>query len=87
MFVGAGYVSRRVWYEAGDIFALVTDGVVETVDDFDAEFGFDRLAQTLCDLQDYPLPEIFNAVQGAVTRHGARQDDQTILLVRAVASE
>ena len=85
LFEAAGYVSKRARYEAGDVFVLVTDGVVEAADGQGGEFGFERLEQILCDLAGRPLSEIFEAAFAAVTRHGARQDDQTLLLVRALA--
>lgn len=87
LFEVAGYVSRRVPYEAGDVFLLVTDGVVETADGQEAEFGFERLEQILCDLAGRPLSEIFEAALAAVARHGTQQDDQTLLLVRALAGD
>jgi len=86
LFEDAGYMSRRVRYEAGDVFALVTDGVVEATDEHEAQFGFERLEQILCDSAERPLSEIFEAALAAVTRHGIQQDDQTLLLVRALTS-
>ncbi len=78
-------MSRRIRYEAGDIFALVTDGVVEAGEDQDADLGFKRLAQILRDFPERPLPEITAAVHAEVNRRGIQQDDQTVLLVRAAA--
>jgi sigma-B regulation protein RsbU (phosphoserine phosphatase) len=86
LFEDAGYVSGRVRYEAGDMFVLVTDGILEAADEQGAPFGFERLEQILCDLAGRPLSEIFEAVLAAVTLHGTQQDDQTLLLVRALAS-
>jgi serine phosphatase RsbU (regulator of sigma subunit) len=83
LFARTGYASMRIPYEAGDIFALVTDGVVEIGEDQDADFGFERLAQILRDHSQRPLSDIVEAVQAEVNRHGAQQDDQTVLLVRA----
>ncbi len=76
LFTNAGYVSRRLRYEAGDIFALVTDGVVELGEDQDADLGIERLAQMLCDVPACPLSDIAAAVHADVKRHGAQQDDQ-----------
>jgi sigma-B regulation protein RsbU (phosphoserine phosphatase) len=86
LFEDAGYVSGRVRYEAGDVFVLVTDGVVEAADRQGAQFGFERLESILHDLEGRPLSEIFEAALGAVTRHGTQQDDQTLLLVRTLSS-
>lgn len=84
LFARTGYASMRIPCEAGDIFALVTDGVVEIGEDQDADFGFERLAQILRDHPQRPLSDIVEAVQAEVNRYGAPQDDQTVLLVRAV---
>jgi serine phosphatase RsbU (regulator of sigma subunit) len=85
LFAGADYVSRRIRYEAGDIFALVTDGVVEVGEDRDADLGFERLAQILLQLPERPLSEIVEAIFTDLKQHEIQQDDQTVLLVRAVA--
>jgi serine phosphatase RsbU (regulator of sigma subunit) len=86
LFEGVSYVSERVRFEAGDVFALATDGLVEVTGEGDVEFGFERLEEILCDLAGLPLSEMFDAALGAVARHGGQQDDQTLLLVRARAS-
>jgi serine phosphatase RsbU (regulator of sigma subunit) len=85
MFAAAGYAARRVRYDPGDIFVLVTDGVVEAGEERDAAFGFDRLARIVRELADRELREIVEAVNADVKRHGAQQDDSTVLLVRSVA--
>jgi len=87
LFEGTGYVSARIRYEPGDIFALVTDGIVETADGQEAQFGLERLEHILCTLAGDPLSDIFEAALAAVTRHGTQQDDRTLLLVRALAWE
>lgn len=80
----AGYVSRRVPYEAGDVFALVTDGIVEAEDLAEMQFGLDRLEEILCEYANYPLSRISDAALAAVGSHGIQHDDRTLLLVRAL---
>lgn len=79
---GEGYVSRRIHYDAGDIFVLVTDGIVEAGEDRDASSGLDRLEQILCDHSEFPLSEIFEAIQMDARFQGIQHDDQTVLLLR-----
>jgi serine phosphatase RsbU (regulator of sigma subunit) len=83
LFADDTYVSRRVGYEPGDIFLLVTDGVVEAGEDRDADSGFEQLARILGDRSGAPLAQIVEAVQALVAGMGAQHDDQTVLLVRA----
>jgi serine phosphatase RsbU (regulator of sigma subunit) len=85
LFAAAGYAPQRIRYDAGDLFVLVTDGVVEAGDERDAADGFERLSQIVSDLADRALPEIAAAVNTEVARHGAQEDDRTVLLIRAVA--
>jgi serine phosphatase RsbU (regulator of sigma subunit) len=85
IFARAGYVSRRIRYEPGDIFALVTDGVVEADYEREAAFAFERLERALCDLSLHPLDGILARVQAEAVQSGI-EDDRTVLLVRALAS-
>jgi serine phosphatase RsbU (regulator of sigma subunit) len=85
LFAAAGYAPQRIRYEAGDIFVLVTDGVVETGEERDADDGFERLSKIVSALGAQPLPEIAAAVNAEATRHGAQEDDRTVLLIRVVS--
>jgi serine phosphatase RsbU (regulator of sigma subunit) len=80
-----GYVSEHVQFGPGDIFALVTDGLVETLNQNDEEFGLQRLEQLLLQNASRPLPAIFDALSAAVSAFGPQKDDRTVLLVRISA--
>ncbi len=84
LFAAAGYAPRRIRYQAGDIFVLVTDGMVELGEEPDAALGLDRLSQIVGDLGERPLSAIAEAVNAEVKRHGIQEDDRTVLLIRAV---
>jgi serine phosphatase RsbU (regulator of sigma subunit) len=85
LFEDARYASTRIPYSPGDVFALVTDGVVETADDHGVEFGLERLERVLCEHAESPLAEIYGAALEAATLHGAQHDDRTLLLLRTLA--
>lgn len=85
LFAAADYVSQRIPFKTGDIFALVTDGVVEVGQDRDADSGFEHVARILQEMPGHPLCDIAAAVLAEVEHHGAQQDDQTVLLVRSAA--
>jgi serine phosphatase RsbU (regulator of sigma subunit) len=84
LFTNAAYASRRIPYEAGDVFALITDGVVEAGEDRDADSGLEQLARILRDSPAHPLSEIVEAMHAEAQRHGPQPDDQTVLLIRAM---
>jgi serine phosphatase RsbU (regulator of sigma subunit) len=85
LLAGDAYVSRRIHFQAGDIFLLPTDGAVEIGEERDAETGLEVLAQTLCKFNKHPLAEILEILQNEISRHGAGHDDRTVLLVRALS--
>lgn len=80
-----GYLSEHVRFEPGDIFALVTDGLIETLNQKDEEFGLQRIDHLLLQNATRPLPEIFDSLIAAVSKFGPQKDDRTVLLVRILA--
>ena len=83
LFAGSAYVSRQVAYEAGDVFALLTDGLVEAGAADDAEFGLERLARTMCGVASRPLRDMVEVTRAAVRNHAPQHDDESILFIRA----
>jgi len=77
-----GYLSEHAQFEPGDIFALVTDGLIETLNQKDEEFGLPRLEHLLLQNATRPLPEIFDILIAALSKFGPQKDDRTVLLVR-----
>ena len=80
-----GYLAEHAQFGPGDIFALVTDGLIETLNQQDEEFGLTRLEHLLLQNATRPLPEIFDALIAAVSTFGPQKDDRTVLLVRILA--
>ncbi len=76
------FASSEVRPEDGDLFALYTDGLLETANAAGEEFGLKRLQAELQKHGKEPLGVICRSVQESVARHGAQFDDQSILLMR-----
>jgi serine phosphatase RsbU (regulator of sigma subunit) len=72
-----------VQIEPGDILAVMTDGIPETVDSSDQQFGLDGIGEILAANPAGPLAELVESVFTAVRRHGPQTDDETLVLVRA----
>jgi serine phosphatase RsbU (regulator of sigma subunit) len=68
----------------GDLFVMFTDGLIEVANRRGEQLGQPRLEQIVCEHATRPLEDIANAVFDAARRHGAQDDDQTLLLVRAL---
>jgi phosphoserine phosphatase RsbU/P len=82
LFPDLAYATQCVPCGSGDIFAIVTDGLTETVDEREQDFGLERLEQLLVQNAACTLPEIFDSILAAVSRYGSQKDDRTLLLVR-----
>lgn len=78
-----GYSSVKLSYEPGDIFALVTDGVLERGDDLDPDLGLDRIAKLLRNNADAPLSDVAELIYADLATCGRQHDDQTVLLLKA----
>ena len=78
------YETRRVGCAPGDMFALFSDGIVETANAMDDQFGVDRVAAQLAAIPSKPLEEILEAVLAAAAAHGASHDDRSILVIRVL---
>jgi sigma-B regulation protein RsbU (phosphoserine phosphatase) len=76
------FVTSEIRAERGDIFALYTDGLLETANAAGEEFGIKRLEAELLKCGTKPLDAIYRSVQESVARHGGQFDDQSLLLIR-----
>jgi hypothetical protein len=85
LFRKATFPTGVVETEPGDIIALLTDGLPETTDDKDEQFGLDRIGGIIARNPAAPLSEITESVFGAVRQHGLQTDDETLVLVRATS--
>ena len=75
-------MSARTAYGRGDLFLVVSDGVVEVTNDRDEEFGLGGLEELLKQYATRPLQEIWHLIMTAVKHHGPQEDDQSVLLIR-----
>jgi serine phosphatase RsbU (regulator of sigma subunit) len=83
-FDDSRYETRRIGCAPGDMFALFSDGIVETANAKDDQFGVDRVAAQLAASPSKPLEEILEGVLAAAAAHGASDDDRSILVIRVL---
>jgi sigma-B regulation protein RsbU (phosphoserine phosphatase) len=84
MFEETRFESCRVEAVRGDLFALLTDGLIEVFDHDNRELGFDWAKGVLAAEGERPLATIADRLLAGARAHGAQLDDQTILLIRRV---
>ncbi|HUE42656.1 MAG TPA: PP2C family protein-serine/threonine phosphatase [Candidatus Sulfotelmatobacter sp.] len=80
------FASVVVASEPGSLFALYTDGFVECANAAGEEFGIQRLQAEFQKNGNKPLAEIHTALVASLRQHGTQFDDQSLLLVRQLAS-
>ncbi len=79
---GQTYSEFPVAVQAGDVLALVTDGLTEVEDRKGREMGLDGIEAVLRARGNGPLEQLLDAILEAARTHGPQRDDQTVLLVR-----
>jgi sigma-B regulation protein RsbU (phosphoserine phosphatase) len=77
-----GYVSAQISCDPGDLFVVTSDGLIETVNADDEEFGLVRLGKSVVAHATERLQEIYEALMNAVSEFGEQRDDRTVLLIR-----
>ena len=82
MFEAHPFTSATLDVRAGDLLALITDGVIEVFDAKDQEFGLERVKALLVETASRPLHEIADRLLSEARAHGKQLDDQTLLLIR-----
>ncbi|HUK88226.1 MAG TPA: PP2C family protein-serine/threonine phosphatase [Terriglobales bacterium] len=71
--------------EPGDVFVLITDGLLEVENRAGEEFGLAGVKAALAGHAPESLERIWTAITAAALRHGKPADDQSLLLVRRSA--
>jgi serine phosphatase RsbU (regulator of sigma subunit) len=87
MFDGTTFGSQTIDAQPGDLFALLTDGIVEVFDGETRELGLDWAKQVLAADHDRPLTAIADRLFGGARAYGPQLDDQTLLLIRRARSQ
>ena len=80
------FASTAIEAEPGSLFALYTDGFVECANAAGEEFGIQRLQSEFQKNGNKPLADIHTALVASLRKHGLQFDDQSLLLIRRLAS-
>jgi hypothetical protein len=80
----AQFAAMEIHVEPGDLLLIATDGILETSNAQDREFGTEGLRGCVESNPEAPLPQLATNILAAVATWGKQQDDQTLLLVRCI---
>ncbi len=85
MFPELHFVTERIHLQSQDLLFLYTDGVVETEDKRERQFGLERCAKLLEESRNRPLPWIRDRLVTSLKRFRSRaqfEDDITMMIIR-----
>ena len=84
LFDAPRYFEGHAALETGDLLALYTDGIVETMDADEEQYGHERLVQCLRAASEASATEICSSVMQEVRRFGSSsgQDDRTLVVLK-----
>ena len=72
--------------EPGDLLLIATDGILETCNADDQDFGTAGLRNCVESSATAPLAQLAAKILAAVAKWGKQQDDQTLLIVRCISN-
>jgi hypothetical protein len=76
------FSSNRVETAPGDLFVLLTDGLIEIAGEWDPRMGMERIKKMLSDTAHLPVEEAHARILREVRVKAQADDDQTLLLAR-----
>lgn len=81
------YEAETVDFRPGDVLVIYSDGIVESMNSANEQFGFDRLSSVICASLGEPARGILDAIVDAARRHAGsapQYDDMTVVVVKRI---
>ncbi|MBZ0199790.1 MAG: serine/threonine-protein phosphatase [Ignavibacteriaceae bacterium] len=78
------YTTNITVCSKNDLFILLTDGITETSNKKDENFGMEKVKLIILNNRNDELSNIYEKINNELTSYGKQKDDQTILLVRCL---
>jgi serine phosphatase RsbU (regulator of sigma subunit)/anti-sigma regulatory factor (Ser/Thr protein kinase) len=85
VFKDAEYAGKTVRLTEGDVLVMYTDGVTETIDEDEEEFGEDRLEELIVQHAACSAQELADLIVEAVSAYAQGQgvtDDETLVIIK-----
>jgi hypothetical protein len=78
------YTTNSTVCNKNDLFILLTDGITETSDKKDENFGMEKVKQIILNNRHEELSHIYEKINNQLASYGKQKDDQSILLIRCL---
>ncbi len=78
------FTTNSTVYNKKDLFIFLTDGITETSNKKDEQFGMEKVKQIILNNRNDELSHIYEKINNELASHGKQKDDQSILLIRCL---
>ena len=78
------FETENIAFKKGDCFILLSDGIIETVNKQNQEYGLERFKHLLLQHMQFELKEIYNLMIQALKQYGTPRDDVSMLIIRCL---
>jgi serine phosphatase RsbU (regulator of sigma subunit) len=78
------FTTNSTEFNKNDLFILLTDGITETSNKKNEDFGMEKVKQIILNNRKDELSHIYEKINNKLASYGKQKDDQTILLVRCL---
>ena len=78
------FISSTAKYSEGDIFVLLTDGIVEVMDKGGEEFGLSNVEKILIENHNETAKYIYDRLTESVKAFGKLADDQSAIIIKSL---
>ena len=78
------YTTSSTVCSKNDLFILLTDGITETSNKKDENFGMEKVKQIILNNRHQELSHIYEKINDKLASYGKQKDDQSILLIRCI---
>ena len=78
------YTTNSTVCNKNDLFILLTDGITETSNKKDENFGMEKVKQIILNNRNDELSHIYEKINNKLASYGKQKDDQSILLIRCL---
>lgn len=78
------FSSRFINYSMGDVFVLLTDGIIEVMDKNGEQFGLNKVEKIIMDNCTGSTRQIFEKIMNEVNEFGKQKDDQSVIIIKSL---
>jgi serine phosphatase RsbU (regulator of sigma subunit) len=71
-------------YSAGDIFIMITGGIIEVMDENKVLFGLNKIEEILIENCNENSKFIFDCIGNEIGKFGNQKDDQSAIIIKSI---